>query len=169
LCKRLLLGNLVVSLFKLFIGNILVIFVFNQLLKLSYWILSGLDGLIRMYRMSSWIVLFDHRPFCGDWSVRCRDLLCVFGIDMLTLSSWEILVEFISNCLYKLLSGNFHSNNWRKCMHAMSCGVLLCDDRTFSSDWVMPYGNLPALDGVDCLLGMSFGFVLFDYRSFCGD
>ena len=48
--------------FNLFIGNLFVICIFNELLELSCGLISSLDRIYNLYGMSWRIILRDHGP-----------------------------------------------------------------------------------------------------------
>ena len=75
--------------FKLFIRNIFILCILNQLLELSRWSLSSLDRIYNVYDMPYRIILRYHRSDCSD---RC-------------LCSWLLLFNFIV-CLFELLIRN---------------------------------------------------------------
>ena len=65
----LILGRVFNSLFKLFTRHIFIICVFNELLELSFGLLSGLDGIDDMHGLSRRILLRNNWPNRSDWKL----------------------------------------------------------------------------------------------------
>jgi len=70
LCSGLILACIIKCLFKLFIGNLLIVCFYNELFQLSCGSLPGLNGIHYLHGMPRRILL------CDDRSCSCDELLC---------------------------------------------------------------------------------------------
>jgi len=94
LCSRLILGRIFKCLFKLSIGDIYVIRIFNELLELSRWLFSGLNRLHRVYGMPRRILLRDSRSYSSY-----RQLLSGIVFSFIIVGVFELCRRiFPSNC-----------------------------------------------------------------------
>ena len=90
----LILGHFFNSLFKLFIGNIFVICLFNELLKLSCGLLSGFNRIHDMHGLPRRIVLRDDWSNRSDRRLSCGHLFC-----------------YVCDCVFKLYRRFLSSNS----------------------------------------------------------
>ena len=109
----LILGLVVTCLFKLFCGIILVVCIFKELLKLSFGLLSGLDGIHKLYGLSWRIVLRDIRSHSCDWKLHFGILFSCFSIFVFKLFIWYQPKQLWINKLCRLLSRNLFGFDWR--------------------------------------------------------
>ena len=71
LCCRLLLGFVVNVLFKLFIGNIFIVFFFNCMLELFFGDISDIHGIHFLFGVPRRILLRHNRSHCCYRNMRC--------------------------------------------------------------------------------------------------
>jgi len=127
----LLLGHIINCLFKLFIGNIFIVCIFNQLFKLSCGNLSSYNWIICMYSMLRRVVLRHHGLDCSYGCLRSWKIL--FGVInfLFKLFIGNICIVCIFNKLFDLSCGNLSSLNWVLDLYSMRLRIILFNHRTF--------------------------------------
>jgi len=113
------------SLFKLFIGSIFIVGIFNQLFKLSCGILSSHCKLFKLHIMYCWIILCHHGSDCSDRRLCCRLLLDRFIDSLFKLSIGNIFISCIFNQLHKLSFGNLSGLFWIHGLYSVYRRIVL--------------------------------------------
>ncbi len=89
---------------KLFIGKILDICIFNNLLKLSFRLLSSINGIDSLFRLPRRIVLRNHWSYGSFGKLLLGVLFCHLLNVVLFLRLWNQPEQWWLNELYRLLS-----------------------------------------------------------------
>jgi hypothetical protein len=90
----LILGRIFNCVFKLSLGNILIVGIFNELLELSGWLVSGIDGIHLLYGMPRRIILRHNGSHCCDGELLLGILLYCLCSDVFKLSCRDIRSSF---------------------------------------------------------------------------
>ena len=85
--------------FKLLIGNIFIVFLFDDLRQLSCGLLSGLDGIHLLYGMSRGFLLRHDRPLSSDGQLLVGIIFCCLRNSVFKLYCRVVLRHRWSNCI----------------------------------------------------------------------
>ena len=130
MCSGLVLSRLLNCLLILYIRNIYIVCIFNELLNLSCGLLSGLDGIYDMQCMSWRILLRNSGPDNCDRCLRSRLLLGLLLKFLFQLPIWIIFIFIIFNQVLELCFGNLSILKW----FYFVCGVM--------SSWILRVGAI---------------------------
>lgn len=126
MCGRQIFGRICNRLFKLFIGDIFVVCIFNKLLELSRGLISSLDRIDNLCGMPWRIILCNNRSHSYNGKLLFRILLyCLFN-GVFKLSCWCLP----SNCrLFELFAMPWRvllRQHWPDCRDGcLYCGIIL--------------------------------------------
>jgi hypothetical protein len=90
LCSGLILSRVVNRLLKLFIGNLFVICIFDELLELSGGLISSLHGIDSLFCMPWGVILRDNGSHSCDGKLLFGILFCSFCNGVFKLSRWDV-------------------------------------------------------------------------------
>jgi len=125
LCPWIVLGRLVFSVFQLLNGQICIVDVINQLLKLSQWLVSSINRIDVVHGMSCRVVLRNHGSFSRERRMRCWVVLGRIGKCVFKLLIRHIYSVGIFDKLLKLSHWIVSSVNRILCVYGLSCGFIL--------------------------------------------
>ncbi len=171
--------------FNLFIWDILILYFFNQLLKLSSGIFHGSDRGYLLYTVYLGLVLCNFWFEFGDRYLLRRLLFSCLFDSLFKLFVRNIFILFVISKLFKLFRWNFHGGDWGYCMHVLSRGLLLRHrgphgrNRRMQSRKIFEYlsndmlklscGDIHIVNRCNIMFSMSWGLLLCNFGSFSSD